>query len=56
MQRRTLTALVSTLVLATALPATVLAQTYPSKPIKFIVPYAAGGLPVTVARVVAQRL
>lgn len=32
------------------------AQTYPSKPIKFIVPYAAGGLPDSVARVVAQRL
>jgi tripartite-type tricarboxylate transporter receptor subunit TctC len=29
---------------------------YPAKPIKFIVPYAAGGLPDTVARVVAQRL
>lgn len=29
---------------------------YPSKPVKFIVPYAAGGLPDTVARVVAQRL
>lgn len=29
---------------------------YPSKPIKFIVPYAAGGLPDTVARIVAQRL
>ena len=29
---------------------------YPSKPLKFIVPYAAGGLPDTVARVVAQRL
>ena len=56
MQRRKLTALVSTLVLATALPASVLAQTYPSKPIKFIVPYAAGGLPDTVARVVALRL
>jgi tripartite-type tricarboxylate transporter receptor subunit TctC len=56
MQRRTLTSLVSTLLLATALPASVLAQTYPSKPIKFIVPYAAGGLPDTVARVVALRL
>lgn len=33
------------------------AQTsYPSKPVKFIVPYAAGGLPDTIARVVAQRL
>lgn len=29
---------------------------YPSQPIKFIVPYAPGGLPDTVARVVAQRL
>jgi tripartite-type tricarboxylate transporter receptor subunit TctC len=29
---------------------------YPSKPVKFIVPYAAGGLPDTVARIVAQRL
>jgi len=29
---------------------------YPTKPIKFIVPYAAGGLPDTVARIVAQRL
>lgn len=32
------------------------AQTYPSKPIKFIVPYAPGGLPDTVARWVSQRL
>jgi tripartite-type tricarboxylate transporter receptor subunit TctC len=29
---------------------------YPSKPIKFIVPYAPGGLPDTVARVIAQKL
>ncbi len=29
---------------------------YPNKSIKFIVPYAAGGLPDTVARIVAQRL
>ena len=32
------------------------AHGYPNKPIKFIVPYAAGGLPDSVARVVAQRL
>jgi tripartite-type tricarboxylate transporter receptor subunit TctC len=32
------------------------AQTFPSRPIKIIVPYAAGGLPDTVARILAQRL
>lgn len=32
------------------------AQTYPNHPIKFIVPYSAGGLPDTVARNYAQRL
>ncbi|MFO1284037.1 MAG: tripartite tricarboxylate transporter substrate binding protein [Burkholderiales bacterium] len=29
---------------------------YPNKSIRFVVPYAAGGLPDTVARIVAQRL
>ena len=29
---------------------------YPSQPVRFLVPYAAGGLPDTVARIVAQRL
>lgn len=29
---------------------------YPSQPIKFIVPYAAGGLPDTVARIIGQKL
>jgi tripartite-type tricarboxylate transporter receptor subunit TctC len=29
---------------------------YPSQPIKFVVPYPAGGLPDTVARIVARRL
>ena len=38
-------------------PLPALAQAgYPNKPIKFIVPYAAGGLPDTVARIFAQRL
>lgn len=32
------------------------AQTYPTRSIKFIVPYSAGGLPDTVARIYAQRL
>ena len=44
MQRRTLTTLVSTLVLAAALPDSVLAQTYPIKPIKFIVPHTKTGV------------
>ena len=42
---------------ALALPMPTLAQgAYPNKPIKFIVPYAAGGFPDTVARVYAQHL
>ncbi|CAP40584.1 Bug family tripartite tricarboxylate transporter substrate binding protein [Bordetella petrii] len=45
--------------LGLALPAAAHAEQasqYPSRPIRFIVPYAAGGLPDTVARVVAQGL
>lgn len=39
------------------LPLAANAQTsYPNKPIKFVVPYSAGGLPDTVARIFAQRL
>lgn len=40
------------------IPLTALSQAtgYPTKAVKFIVPYAPGGLPDTVARVVAQRL
>ena len=37
-------------------PASVCAQAYPSQTIKLIVPYAPGGLPDTVARIVGQRL
>lgn len=48
-------------VLVAALPVVSFAQApdtraYPNKPIRFIVPYAAGGLPDTVARIIAQRL
>lgn len=53
MKRRTLTAL--GLALA-ASPLITMAQAFPSKPVKFIVPYAAGGLPDSVARIVAQKL
>lgn len=54
-----------TLLLATAmltagmmvLPSLANAQgAYPNRPIKFVVPYAPGGLPDTVARIFAQRL
>ena len=44
---------------ALALPSVAPAQApagYPSKSIRFVVPYAPGGLPDTVARVIAQRL
>ena len=33
-----------------------MAQSWPTKPVKLIVPYAAGGLPDSVARIVAQKL
>ena len=37
---------------AFALPTLALAQgAYPNRPIKFVVPYSAGGLPDTVARI-----
>lgn len=53
MQRRTLAAL--GLALAAA-PLMTMAQGFPSKPVRFIVPYAPGGLPDSVARIVAQKL
>ena len=42
--------------LVSGLPVAAQAQAFPNRPIKLIVPYAPGGLPDSVARVVAQRL
>src|SRR5688572_8765571 len=41
---------------ASALPAALAQQKYPSKPIRFVVPFAAGGGGDVVARMLAQRL
>lgn len=49
--------LASAMLMAGMLPQFAAAQSaYPNRPIKFVVPYAAGGLPDTVARIFAQRL
>src|SRR2546425_6508509 len=43
--------------LATALPASLLqAQTWPHRPVKVIVPYTAGGITDTQARIISERL
>lgn len=42
--------------LATAIPAQVHAQNFPARPVKLIVPYAAGGGTDAIARVVAQAM
>src|SRR3989441_4795439 len=43
--------------LATALPASLLqAQTWPQRPVKVIVPYTAGGITDTQARIISERL
>jgi tripartite-type tricarboxylate transporter receptor subunit TctC len=55
MQRRTFATL--SLALAASIPFAASAQGgFPTKPIRLIVPYAPGGLPDSVARIVAQKL
>ena len=56
-QRRSLMLASAMLLAGMLLPQFAAAQAgYPNRPIKFVVPYAAGGLPDTVARIYAQRL
>jgi tripartite-type tricarboxylate transporter receptor subunit TctC len=59
LQRRIVTRRLALALAVLVLPSMALAQApagYPNKPIRFVVPYAPGGLPDTVARVIAQRL
>jgi tripartite-type tricarboxylate transporter receptor subunit TctC len=55
MQRRLLLACAFTAALATAFPAAAQAD-FPSKPIKLVVPYAAGGIADLLGRLVAEKL
>jgi tripartite-type tricarboxylate transporter receptor subunit TctC len=52
----TLSAATALAVFAAATPTTGFAQTYPSHPIKMIVPFAAGGPTDAIARIIAQRM
>ena len=56
MKRNQFLSVVAAGVLGWCVSLTALAQAFPSKPIRLLVPYAAGGLPDTVARVLSQRL
>ena len=47
---------IGVLLMAIVLPFSAAAQTYPSKPIRFVVPYTAGGTSDAIARQVGQRL
>lgn len=58
--RRLLPAILATLALATvtaaALPSAACAQTWPTKPIRILVPYAAGGASDTLTRTIGKRM
>jgi tripartite-type tricarboxylate transporter receptor subunit TctC len=48
--------MLATLAVLTLLPHDVSAQTYPNKPVRFVVPFPPGGTSDVVARIVAQKL
>ena len=56
MKPHTFLSLFTLVVSGLMLPSAAQAQAFPSKPIKLVVPYSPGGLPDTVARLLAQRL
>jgi tripartite-type tricarboxylate transporter receptor subunit TctC len=55
-ERRRLLQSLACVAMVLGMTTSVHAQNYPNRSIKFIVPYSAGGLPDTVARIYAQRL
>ncbi len=55
MQRRTMNRLLAVATFSAALPTLVLAQGYPTKPVRLIVPFAPGGTTDIIARVVAEK-
>ncbi len=48
--------LLATLALATTMPFSVMASDYPSKPVRVIVPYVAGGAADITARIISQKM